>query len=255
MLSNLVELPNDIAWHRRVNFIRDIRHQTRHVVRFNGLERLPTALHRFRPSLRSMSRDVENISPGSILKNARLAMGLSLSEVAAISRITHTMLGHLEANRFDEYSADVFVRGHLRGYARELRLDPEIVIQAFERHTGVQSKSQVELPERRTAAIKSISKAKNSAQEQVAGFGAQLSGLTRGLRVRHLVALGLVLVFIFILSNVVNSSRATAKDSVEFPTAGEEQWEVEQAAQETRWALEQPAETGSAEPTHADGVR
>lgn len=194
-----------------------------------------------------MSRDVENLSPGSILKNARLAMGLSLSEVAAISRITQTMLSHLEANRFDEYSADVFLRGHLRGYARELRLDPEVVIQAFERYTGAQSNSRVELPERRTAAIKSITKAKNSARKQVVGFGAQITNLTRGLQLAHLVAVGLVLVVLFIVVNVVNSSRATAKDSVEFPTVGEEQWEVEQAAQETRWALEQPAEAGQAE--------
>lgn len=199
-----------------------------------------------------MSRDVENLSPGSILKNARLAMGLSLPEVAAISRITQAMLGHLEANRFDEYSADVFLRGHLRGYARELRLDPEVVIQAFERYTGAQSNSRVELPERRTAALKSITKAKNSARKQVVGFGAQLSNLTRGLQLTHLVALGLVLVVLFIVVNVVNSSRATAKDSVEFPTAGEEQWEVEQAAQETRWALEQPVEAGQAE---SDDVR
>lgn len=200
------------------------------------------AFLRFRPSYRSMSRDVEKLSPGSILKNARLALGLSLSEVAAISRITQTMLANLEANRFNEYSADVFVRGHLRGYARELQLDPEVVIQAFERYTGVQSNSRVELPERRAAAIKSISKAKNTARKQAAGFGAQLTRLTRGLQLTHVVALGLVLVFLVVVVNVVNSSRATAKDSVEFPTAGEDQWEVEQAAQETRWALEQPAE-------------
>jgi cytoskeletal protein RodZ len=188
-----------------------------------------------------MSREVEKKSPGTILKNARLAMGLSLPEVAAISRIPRTMLSHLEANRFDEYSADVFVRGHLRGYARELKLDAETVIQAFERHTGSRVESPIEIPERRAAARKSISKAGTTARKQVAGFGSQMSSLTRGVRASHLVAVGLVLVFLFIVVNFLTGSRATANDTVQFPTASEDQWEVEQAAQETRWALEQPA--------------
>lgn len=193
-----------------------------------------------------MSREVEIKSPGAILKNARLALGLSLQDIAAISRIPRTQLAHLEANRFDEYSADVFTRGHLRGYARELQLDPEMVIQAYERYTGMRPDSSLELPQRAGLTRRSLSKAGASARKQVAGFGSQVSSFGRGVRASHLVAVALVLVFLFVMVNFLTGSRATAKDSVQFPTATEEQWEVEQAAQETRWALEQPAEADRA---------
>lgn len=198
----------------------------------------------FARNKRSMSREVEKKSPGAILKDARLAMGLNLQDVAAISRIPRTQLSHLEANRFDEYSAEVFVRGHLRGYARELQLDPEVVIQAYERYTGRHTDAALTIPERKNAAIKSISRAQNVAKKQVAGLGSQVTNWTQGVRASHLVAVGLVLVFIFIVVNFLTGSRATATDPAQFPPAADEQWEVEQAAQETRWALEQPAEQG-----------
>ena len=184
-----------------------------------------------------MSREVANKSPGTILKQARQALGLSLGEVAAMTRIPRTMLTHLEGDRFDEYSADVFVRGHIRSYSRELKLDPEKVIQAFERHTGKYHEPQVDSPQGREGARKSISKAK----KQVAGFGSQMSTITRRVRAAHVVAIALVLVFLFFVVNLITGGQsATAKDPAQFPTATETDWEVEQAAQETRWALEQP---------------
>ncbi len=200
-----------------------------------------------------MSREVVKKSPGALLKDARNALGLSLQDVAAMTRIPRTMLSHLEANRYDEYSADVFVRGHLRSYARELKLDPETIIQAFDRHTGRRPEPIAEVPERRMAARKSISKAKKRAKKQVAGFGSQMTGWTRGVRASHVVAVGLVLVFLFIVVNFLTGSRATAKDSAHFPTASEQQWEVEQAAQETRWALEQPADKGDETASDSSG--
>lgn len=185
-----------------------------------------------------MSREVSKKSPGAILKEARQSLGLSLGDVAAMTRIPRTMLTHLEGNRYDEYSADVFVRGHLRSYSRELKLDPEAVIQAFERHTGRYTQPTVESPQGRETARKSISKAK----KQVAGFGSQMSSFTRNVRAAHVVAIALVLVFLFFVLNLVTGGQsATAKDPAQFPTATESEWEVEQAAEETRWALEQPA--------------
>lgn len=180
-------------------------------------------------------------TPGKILKHARQSLGLSLGDVAAMTRIPRTMLSHLEADRFDEYSAPVFVRGHIRSYARELKLDPERIIQAFERHTGTFTPSEDEAPEPKAAARKSISKAR----KQVAGWRSHVSGVTGQVRAAHLVAVALVLVGLFFVVNLISGSKATAKDPAQFPTASEEEWEVEQAAEETRWALEQPAEADS----------
>jgi cytoskeletal protein RodZ len=187
-----------------------------------------------------MSSEVAKKSPGAILKHARTSLGLSLGEVAAMTRIPRTMLTHLEGDRFDEYSAEVFVRGHIRSYARELKLDPEKIIQAFERHTGNYSASLVDGVQGGEGARKSISKAK----KQVAGFGSQMSTITRKVRAAHVVAIALVLVFLFFVVNLIAGGQsATAKDPAQFPTATETDWEVEQAAQETRWALEQPSDS------------
>lgn len=195
-----------------------------------------------------MSREVTKKSPGAILKQARQALGLSLGDVAAMTRIPRTMLTHLEGDRYDEYSADVFVRGHLRSYARELKLDPETVIQSFERHTGRFTQPESDGPQSREAARKSISKAK----KQVAGFGSQMSSWTRKVRAAHVVAIALVLVFLFFVVNLVTGGQsATAKDPAQFPTATESEWEVEQAADETRWALEQPADSTNDDDTAA----
>lgn len=195
-----------------------------------------------------MSREAVKKTPGAILKDARKALGLSLGDVAAMTRIPRTMLSHLESDRFDEYSADVFVRGHLRSYARELKLEPETLMQAYDRHTGKHRQSMGDQDLGAEGARKSISKAR----KQVAGFGSQMTHLTRHVRASHVVAVGLVLVFLFFVVNLVTGSQATAKDPAQFPAASEEEWEVEQAAEETRWALEQPGSSQTEEDRSAD---
>ena len=52
-------------------------------------------------------------------------------------RIIHkNVLGLISDDRFDEFKAGVFVRGHLRNYANELRLDPERLVIRYERLIG-----------------------------------------------------------------------------------------------------------------------
>lgn len=184
-----------------------------------------------------MSPHAVKKSPGTILKEARKELDLSLGDIAAMTRIPRTMITHLEGDRFDEYSADVFVRGHLRSYARELKLDAETILQAYDRHTGRMGHVSASEGTGDADSAQSISKAK----KQVAGFGSQVSTLTRQVRATHVVAVALVLAFLFVVVNLVTGSQATAKDPEQFPSASEEEWEVDQAAEETRWALEQPA--------------
>ena len=188
-----------------------------------------------------MTREVKKKTPGTILEEAREALGLSLGDVAAMTRIPRTMITHLEGDRFDEYSADVFVRGHLRSYARELKLDPQTVIEAWERHTGKRSKLGASAKEP-VAGDQPISKARQTARKQVVGWQSHFSSLKRSVRATHVVAVALVLVFLFVVVNFLTGSRATAKDPAQFPTTNQQEWEVEKAAKETRWALEQPAE-------------
>lgn len=197
-----------------------------------------------------MTNDSPKKTPGSILREARESMSLSLPEVAAMTRIPRTMLSHLERDRFDEYAAEVFARGHLRNYARELKLDPERVIQAYERYTGrVHSSTKSQVTEDKSKTKKSVGKAARSFTKarkgSSGGWSAHFEKLTNSVRTSHVVAIGLVLVFLFVMVQFLTGSRATAKDPAQFPETSEQEWEIEKAADEARWALEQPAEDGS----------
>lgn len=193
-------------------------------------------------------------SPGMMLREAREERELSLADVAAMTRIPKTMLGHLEADRFEEYVAEVFVRGHLRNYARELRIDAETVLQAYERHTG---RRRIDpLAEAKRLSAHTPSKlSRMSAAPAVATAGNSLSNspkasrrparsssgssLSASFRPSHIVAVVLVLLGIIVMFSFLSSNRATAQDPTTFPEADASAWEVEQDIQETRWLLEQ----------------
>ena len=66
------------------------------------------------------------------LRNGRLAKGLTLVEVAAITKIQGRTLELLEAGEFDELPADVFLRGFVRNYARCVGLSAD---EAMRRYT------------------------------------------------------------------------------------------------------------------------
>lgn len=195
-----------------------------------------------------MSSEAAAKTPGTILREARESASLTLTDVAAMTRIPRTMLAHLEKDRFDEYSAEVFARGHLRNYARELRLDPETVIGAYERYTG-KFREDVDLDDPVDAVAP---RAARALRKRESALSFDLSGLAGGVRPTHIVAIGLVLVFLFVIVNFLTGSRATAKDPAQFPAADEQDWELEQTVEETRWALEQPAASPEGDQAAAD---
>lgn len=75
-------------------------------------------------------------TPGAMLKSARRVKGFTLDELAHITRIPRSTLGLLELDYYEELPAEVFVRGFLRNIARELDINPERIILAYETHTG-----------------------------------------------------------------------------------------------------------------------
>jgi cytoskeletal protein RodZ len=176
-----------------------------------------------------------------MIREARKSLGLSLADVAAMTRIPKTMLRHLEADRYDEYSAEVFARGHLRNYAREVQLEPEVVLQAFDRHTGKLSGA----PEQ----------ADSSPDERVAASGGsgeepwwdiEWGDVTKHVQATHMVAVVLVLAALFVVFGVLTGNRATAGDPNEFPeTSGAAQgdWEMEEETEKSRWLLDQQTGT------------
>ena len=68
---------------------------------------------------------------GERLRSARKARALSLEHVAETLHLDETIILALEDERFDVLGAPVFVRGHLKAYARLVGLSPESVLDAF----------------------------------------------------------------------------------------------------------------------------
>lgn len=184
-------------------------------------------------------------SPGKLLREVREERGLTLDDVAAMTRIPKSMVEHLENDRFEEYVADVFVRGHIRNYARELRIDAEKVLQCYEHHTGRRRQNSASGPEgqrQQRTPRGGVAVARNrddleqavDSEADVGRFRQYLGGLRRS----HLVAVVLVLVGVFIMFGYLSNNRATAQDPAEFEEAEESDWELEQDVEETRWLLE-----------------
>lgn len=184
-------------------------------------------------------------SPGTLLRQGREQRELSLDDVATMTRIPRAMLEHLEKDRFEEYVAEVFVRGHLRNYARELGLEVEQILQAYERHTGnrrVSPMAGVERDSRRASGgarsrRSSLKRERVGAAADGSGSAARVTDYLGGLRKTHVVAALLVVIGLFLILGYLTNNRATAQDAPEFPEASESAWEED--AEETRWLLEQ----------------
>jgi transcriptional regulator with XRE-family HTH domain len=68
---------------------------------------------------------------GSELRQAREHAGLSLSEIAARTKIPLRHLASIENNQFDKVPAGIFLRSFIRTYAREVHVDPEAAIAEY----------------------------------------------------------------------------------------------------------------------------
>ncbi|MCA9565693.1 MAG: helix-turn-helix domain-containing protein [Myxococcales bacterium] len=75
-------------------------------------------------------------SPGTVLREAREAQGLSIRTLAAVTKISPKVLEALENDQYDAAPAEVFVRGFIRGCARELRLDADELMAHYFEYTG-----------------------------------------------------------------------------------------------------------------------
>lgn len=73
------------------------------------------------------------MSAGRMIAVARTASGLSLEELATITRLRASILSAMEEDDFSLCGGDVYVKGHLRTLAPILGLDPDDLVLAYER--------------------------------------------------------------------------------------------------------------------------
>ncbi len=80
---------------------------------------------------------------GEILKQARLAQGISMVQVAARTKIQVKYLRAVEENRLDSLPAATFAKGFIRNYARVVGKNPESLLAIFRRDYGQNETGQV----------------------------------------------------------------------------------------------------------------
>jgi len=218
-----------------------------------------TSTHKQSPTSKTSSAQVPQTA-GVMLRQAREQLGLSLAEVATVTRIPRNMLEHLERDRFDEYAAPVFTRGHLINFAREVRLDPESVLLAYERQSGnVRPSLEFEPSPNPPARQRSVSKvtgktapvakapkapkaAKNTKPAKpTKSEPSKLGNVAALIRPMHMVTVVLLLCALFAGASFLNGSNATAQANAEFEAPGEDAWSLEKDSDpnQTRWFLEQ----------------
>jgi cytoskeletal protein RodZ len=71
------------------------------------------------------------IGLGLQLKQAREARGLSIGDVAAVTRISERGLEAIERERFDRLPDGLFRRSYIRAYAETVGLDASAVVRAY----------------------------------------------------------------------------------------------------------------------------
>lgn len=71
---------------------------------------------------------------GDTLKTARESFNKSLVDLSKLTNLSVKQLTLLEENKFDEIGEGVFVIGFLRIYAKVLRINPSLVIDAYKRN-------------------------------------------------------------------------------------------------------------------------
>ncbi len=81
-------------------------------------------------------------NPGLVLREARLAQGLSEKDIATSLRLSPRTLEYIEAGQFDRLPGDTFGRGYVRAYARLLKLDANQLVLDYDRLMGIQSRER-----------------------------------------------------------------------------------------------------------------
>ena len=86
----------------------------------------------------------ESDSPGPALRDARDALGLSVSEIATRLKVPETVVENIEAERLDALPARVFVRAYIRSFANLVGLDPDEMVAAHDRKAGQGESAEIE---------------------------------------------------------------------------------------------------------------
>jgi transcriptional regulator with XRE-family HTH domain len=89
---------------------------------------------------------------GAWLRDARESAGISLEQIAASTKVGHSLLVALERNDVSRWPAGIFRRAFVRSYADMVGLDPDVAVAAFLR--AFPDSPEADSPFARTTAIR-----------------------------------------------------------------------------------------------------
>ncbi len=73
----------------------------------------------------------QDLISGAELKRLRSAFGIELSEIYEVTRISRTMITHIEEDHYDALPAQIYLKQFLRSYAEIFQIEPEHIIDGY----------------------------------------------------------------------------------------------------------------------------
>jgi len=73
----------------------------------------------------------KDLISGNDLKLLRKALGIEISEIYYITKISVSVLKSIEKNQFDNITSELYLRNFLKSYAEVLRIDPQPIIDGY----------------------------------------------------------------------------------------------------------------------------
>lgn len=73
------------------------------------------------------------MTAGALLRQARESAGMSLDDVAAMTKIRPSILAAMEDDDFSHCGGDVYARGQIRSIAQAIGLDADAAVEAYHR--------------------------------------------------------------------------------------------------------------------------
>lgn len=75
---------------------------------------------------------------GERLRDIREKAGVSIEEIAKVTKVNKKYLEYIEADDYDELPSDVYVKGFLRSYSNFLGIDAKDVLRIYKKERGIQ---------------------------------------------------------------------------------------------------------------------
>jgi len=87
----------------------------------------------------------EHQTPGEILRAARELRGLEQSDIATRLRLSVQTIIDIENDDYQHFAAEIYLRGHMRSYARLVDVDSVMLFKSYEK-MGIEIESDPQIP-------------------------------------------------------------------------------------------------------------